>query len=195
VLSFPNATSYSSMIQKIEKLRDRLKEIADLFAPSLTDDVHQADDAAGLDEEELEILREAGVIAGTSKVERKRRSSQPQAKHIVFVENEEEGMYRRSLLARVYALIPVAAQQYITKQIDLPSSRSERRGDVDAIDLGWRKPEKKKSQKKKKKAVGASDSADVSEEREAAKVSFPCARLSFFFFLIQRKRRYIGHVC
>jgi U3 small nucleolar RNA-associated protein 11 len=57
--------------------------------------VHQAeDDDAGLDEEELEILRDAGIIAGPSKVGGKRRSSQPQAKHIVFVENEEEGTYR-----------------------------------------------------------------------------------------------------
>ena len=66
-----------------------------LFALSLTDDVHQAeDDDPGLDEEELEILREAGIIARPSKVGRKRRSSQPQTKQIVFVENEEEGMCR-----------------------------------------------------------------------------------------------------
>ena len=50
------------------------------------------DDDASLDEEELEILREAGVIAGPSKVGRKGRSLQAQAKHIVFVENEKEGM-------------------------------------------------------------------------------------------------------
>ena len=55
--------------------------------------MHQAeDDEASLDEEELEILREAGVIMGPSKAGSKRRSSQLQAKHIVFVENEEEGM-------------------------------------------------------------------------------------------------------
>jgi U3 small nucleolar RNA-associated protein 11 len=156
--------------------------------------VHQAeDDDAGLDEEELEILREAGVIAEPSKVGRKRRSSQPQAKHIVFVENEEEGMFERSLLARVYALIPVAARQYMTKQTDLPTSRSESRDDVDAIDLGWRKPEKQKSRKKKKKVVGASDSTDGSGEREAAKVSLPCALPSSF--CIQGIRRCIGHVC
>jgi U3 small nucleolar RNA-associated protein 11 len=153
--------------------------------------VHQAeDDDAGLDEEELEILREAGVIAGPSKVGRKRGSSQSQAKHIIFVENEEEGMHERSLLARVYALIPVAAQQYITKQTDLPTSRSESRDDVDAIDLGWRKPEKQKSREKKRKAVGVSDG---SEEREAAKVSLPCALP--IIYCIQRKRRCIGHVC
>jgi U3 small nucleolar RNA-associated protein 11 len=142
--------------------------------------VHQAeDDDAGLDEEELEILREAGVIAVPSKVGRKRGSSQPQAKHIIFVENEEEGMYERSLLARAFALILVAAQQYITKQTDLPTSRSESKDDVDAMDLGWRKPEKQKSRKKKKKA---SDGTDGSEEREAAKVSLPCALPSIFLY-------------
>jgi len=82
-------------------------------------------------------------------------------------------MYGRSLLARVYALIPVAAQQYLTKHTDRPTSRSKSRDDVDAIDLGWRKPEKQKSRKNKKKAVGASDGTDGSEEREVAKVSLP----------------------
>jgi U3 small nucleolar RNA-associated protein 11 len=156
--------------------------------------VHQAkDDDAGLDDEEHEILREAGVIAEPSRVGRKRGSSQPQAKHIVFVENEEEGMFERCPLACVYVLIPVAAQQYVTKQINLPTSRSESRDYIDAIDLGWRKPEKQKSRKKKKKAAGASDSTDGSEEREAAKVSHSCALLGIF--CIQRKCRCIGHVC
>ncbi len=49
------------------------------------------DGDVGLDEEELEILRDAGIIAGPSKT-RKRRSSRPPAKHIIFVENEEEGV-------------------------------------------------------------------------------------------------------
>jgi len=144
--------------------------------------VHQAeDDDAGLDEEELEILREAGVIAGSRELGRKGRSSRLQAKHIVFVENEEEGMCGQSLLARVYALIPVAAQQYVTRQTDLPTSRSESRDDVGAIDLGWRKSETRKSRKKKNNAAGASDSTDGSEEREAAKVSLPCALLSISY--------------
>lgn len=71
--------------------------------------------------------------------------------------------------------MPVAAKQYVTKQTDLPLSRSEGRDDVDATDLGWRKPEKQKSRKKKKNGVGTSDGTDGSEEREAAKVSIPCA--------------------
>jgi hypothetical protein len=81
------------MAWKIEKLRNQLKAHADLFAPNLTDDVQEdEDDDVGLGEEELEILRDAGVIAVPSKT-RKRRSSRTPAKHIVFVENEEEGMY------------------------------------------------------------------------------------------------------
>jgi len=59
-------TMRAAGLKKFEKLRDRL------LAHNLTDDVHQAeDDDAGLDEEELEILSEAGVIAGRSKVGRK----------------------------------------------------------------------------------------------------------------------------
>lgn len=91
---------------------------------------------------------------------------------------------------RVYALILVAARQYGTKQINLATPRSESRADVDAIDLGWREPEKRKSQKKKK-VVGASDSTDRPEKREAAKVGFPCTLLIDIY--IQRNR-YIEHV-
>jgi hypothetical protein len=61
--------------------------------PGNTDNVHESDDDdAGLDEDELEILKDAGIIARPSKT-RKRRSSRHQAKHVVFVENEEEGMH------------------------------------------------------------------------------------------------------
>ncbi len=144
--------------------------------------MHQSEDDDGdLDEGELEILREAGVIAGPSKVGHKRRSSRPQAKHIVFVENEQEGMYERSLLVRHMALYH-AAQQYVTKRNNLQTSRPESRNNVGAIDLGWREPEKQKGRKKKDNVVGASDSTDVSEGREAAKVCFPYARLDIFIF-------------
>ena len=62
---------------------------------STRDNVHESDDDndAGLDEDELEILKDAGIIARLSKT-RKRRLPQHQGKHVVFVENEEEGMHR-----------------------------------------------------------------------------------------------------
>jgi U3 small nucleolar RNA-associated protein 11 len=102
-------TMRAAGLKKIEKLKDRLKALAELFAPSLANDVHQAeddDDDAGLDEEELEILRDAGIIAGPSKVGRKRKSSRSGAKHIVFVENEEEGTYGRSTGSHVCPYAP-----------------------------------------------------------------------------------------
>ena len=86
------------------------------------------------------------------------------------------------LLGRTYALMLHAAQQYVTKQTDLPTSRPASRDDVGAIDLGWREPEKQKRRKKKDNAVGASNSADRSEERKAAKVRLPCALLDIFVF-------------
>lgn len=66
---------------------------ADLFVSGNTDNVQESDDGdTGLDEDELEILKDAGIIVRSSKT-RKRRSLRPRAKHVVFVENEEEGMH------------------------------------------------------------------------------------------------------
>ena len=73
------------------------------------------------------------------------------------------------------------AREYVAKQTDLPTSRPASGDDVDAIDLGWREPEKQQRRKKKDNTVGASDSTDVPEEREAAKVRLPSATLEFIF--------------
>lgn len=52
------------------------------------------DDEEGLQEEELEILREAGLIAARSSGKPKRRkSTRGTPKHIVFAEDEAEGMF------------------------------------------------------------------------------------------------------
>jgi hypothetical protein len=78
--------------QKIERLRDQLTTLADLLTEHDADD-----DDTSLDEEEFEILVEAGIITVPSK----RRSSRPPAKHIVFVENEKEGMHRQFTGSRI----------------------------------------------------------------------------------------------
>jgi len=152
------------------------------------------DDDVGLDEEELEILKDAGVIAMPSKT-RKRKSSRTPAKHIVFVENEEEGMYGRS--TGIYWLnhdaICHAARQFVTKQNDLPKSRPESTDTINAIDLGWREPKKVKKEKKKDHAIDATDSTDALEIFEAPKVRLPSALLNIF--CTQRGRRPIEHVC
>jgi len=149
-------TMRAAGLKKIEKLKEQLKGLADLFTPSVAaGDVPQAegggdDDDAGLEEEELEILRNAGIIAGQSKT-RKRRSSRRSPKHTVFVENEEE------------------ARHYVAEQNDPQTPHPVDGNNVGAVDLGWRGPEKQKKQKKKYNAVNALDSADASERRQAAK--------------------------
>ena len=71
-------------------------------------------DDTGLDGDELEILKDAGIISGSSKI-RKRRSPRHPAKHVVFMENKEEGMHGKS---DWFGRIPscAAARQYITNE-------------------------------------------------------------------------------
>ncbi|KAF8274105.1 small-subunit processome [Lactarius quietus] len=146
-------TMRAAGLKKIEKLKDQLGTLADLFVPGDRDKVHVSDDDdAGLDEDELEILKDAGIIATSSKA-RKRRFSRHRAKHVVFVENEEE------------------ARQYATNEntytVSLSHSESNSAGD-----LGWHKPERKRKEKKKNTSAKALDSTDddaASERNEAAK--------------------------
>jgi len=148
-------TMRAAGLKKIEKLKDQLSALADLFVPSNRDNLHDSDDDdTGLEEDELEILKDAGIIVRPSKT-RKRRSSRHQAKHVVFVENEEE------------------ARQYATNENThaVSLSRSESNDITSAIDLGWGKPEGKRRGRKKStsaKAVDATDTA-ASERSEVAK--------------------------
>ena len=67
-------------------MKEQLSQLANLLKSSQDDE-----GTADLDEEELEVLREAGVLAPTSKRGRKKSHSK-RAKHIVFAEDEEEGV-------------------------------------------------------------------------------------------------------
>ncbi|KAH9178733.1 u3 small nucleolar RNA-associated protein 11 [Lactarius sanguifluus] len=150
-------TMRAAGLKKIEKLKDQLSALADLFVPSTKDNVHESedDDDMGLDEDELEILKDAGVVVRSSKT-RKRRPSRHQAKHVVFVENEEE--------ARQYA-----TNENPTQTVSV--SRSESDDITGAGDLGWQKPERKRRKKDTSaKAVDATDDAAASERSEAAKI-------------------------
>ncbi|KZP25422.1 u3 small nucleolar RNA-associated protein 11 [Athelia psychrophila] len=129
-------TMRTAGLKKIDKLKAQLTAIADLIHPSLLDQT-----AAGeLDEEELEILRAAGIVSSA------RSKGKGKPRHIVFVEDD------------------AAARQYVSSQ--RPSS-SNVDSDMDVTeepqDLGWTVVEGKK---KKPKAGGASSS--TGNNREAA---------------------------
>ncbi|KAI0308192.1 u3 small nucleolar RNA-associated protein 11 [Multifurca ochricompacta] len=149
-------TMRAAGLKKIEKLRGQLRALADLFVTNPTDEVQTEDADTGLDKEELEILKGVGILAGPSNA-RKRRSSQPSAKHIVFVENEEE------------------ARRYTTSRDTLMTPHSKNRdtvGVVGAVDLGWKEPERLKRGKKKEvsdKTIDGTDKNTEFERREASK--------------------------
>lgn len=74
-----------ALVQKIDKLKNQLSALADLVKPLDEDDEE-------LGEEEMDVLREAGILPPVSKSKR-RRQNYTRAKHIVFAENEDEGVY------------------------------------------------------------------------------------------------------
>lgn len=80
-----------------------------------------------------------------------------------------------SLLARAHTSCH-AARQYAANYGNV-TSHSKHGDTPEAVDLGWRMPEKQKRGKKKNtvaKTVDATDDTDASERREAAKVCLPC---------------------
>ncbi|ETW87069.1 hypothetical protein HETIRDRAFT_41733 [Heterobasidion irregulare TC 32-1] len=114
-------------MKKIEKLKSQLSSLADLLRPgSLDAEIEESN----LDEEELEILREVGLIAGPSQG-RKKSSSKGSAKHIIFAVNAEE------------------AQQHATRnKRKLPSDNTAATTEMKVIDLGWRSTMQKKGKTK-----------------------------------------------
>lgn len=77
------------VLQKIDKLKAQLTTLADLIKADFVEG-----EGEDLDEKELDILRTAGVIAGSAQSKRKRRKSS--GKHMVFAEDEEQGMRMHS---------------------------------------------------------------------------------------------------
>ena len=77
--------------------------LADLIAPHLSKgaDVDGGLEG-GLEDEELDILREAGIISGKFSGRAPKRST----KHIVFVDNESEGLFYFYYCIMFFAHVP-----------------------------------------------------------------------------------------
>ncbi len=75
--------NYLSFVQKIDKIKSQLTALADLVTPSLSSDPDGDEEC--LNENEIDILRQAGIFKGRQAPGKGQRS------HIVFVSNEEEG--------------------------------------------------------------------------------------------------------
>lgn len=74
--------------QKIDKLKSQLTQLANLLSEPSTDDAG----ADELDDQELEVLREAGVLPPAPGGRRARRKTHSKkGKHIVFAADPDEG--------------------------------------------------------------------------------------------------------
>ena len=121
--------------------------MVDLMAPDNGDDDDGDDDSHGLDEDALEVLKEAGVIAGPSK----RRKTPRTPKHIIFAETEAEGALVLPITVQaVFNVIPIARKQASTLKAKKHSSREEKQtASPSIVDLGWRSSENKMGKRRK----------------------------------------------
>ncbi|KAI0735037.1 u3 small nucleolar RNA-associated protein 11 [Earliella scabrosa] len=149
-------TMRAAGLKKIDKLKGQLSQLANLLQADPSDDGTGSDD---LDEQELETLREAGIVppVGASKRARRKSHSTKRPKHIIFANDPDE------------------ARQHLASVRDAPRAHDEEPMDVTqdvSIDLGWRTPDEAKRKRRKSKAAGDDGAAldDPSHETaEAAK--------------------------
>ncbi|KAL4241656.1 UTP11 family protein [Abortiporus biennis] len=140
-------TMRTAGLKKIDKIKSQLSSIADLFGSLSEEDTEE------LGEEELETLKEAGVIPSSSTGSKKKRKTVKRStKHIFFAEDEDE------------------AKQYVSSSKsslnDEPMQSAEEEAE---IDMGWKAPvETKKSKKSKSKATAIGMEVDEEERKQNA---------------------------
>ncbi|EMD41851.1 hypothetical protein CERSUDRAFT_110409 [Gelatoporia subvermispora B] len=140
-------------LKKIDKLKNQLSALADLVKPSSLDGGGDSDDE--LDEEDIKILGEAGIIASSG-----RRRHSKKGKHVVFVADEAE--------AREYA----STSRKNTAQDD-HNAMDE---DEETTELGWKTVGPSKTTRKKRsrsssndREVGQAAEEDAQQRKESAK--------------------------
>ncbi|TFY72805.1 hypothetical protein EVG20_g227 [Dentipellis fragilis] len=134
-------TMRTAGLKKIEKIKEQLSAMADLLRPGSVA-VDEEDEEDALDEDDLEILQEAGI---TVKPSDKRRKRNP--KHIVFAENDTE------------ALQLAASRRTKTKTDDDAMVVEDT-----SVDLGWKSADEHPNLKKRKSTSTSRDEDEASTE-------------------------------
>ncbi|PSS29580.1 hypothetical protein PHLCEN_2v2728 [Hermanssonia centrifuga] len=138
-------TMRTAGLKKIDKLKSQLTTLADLVKPNPDED-----DEDQLNEEELEVLRDAGLVARPAASRRRRKSSS--GKHIIFADSENQ--------ARQYA----SSSSKATPDLDQDMEDGE-----SDVETGWRSQAetgKSRSKGKKKAVQGDTDVAALEVERK-----------------------------
>ncbi|EIN14012.1 u3 small nucleolar RNA-associated protein 11 [Punctularia strigosozonata HHB-11173 SS5] len=139
-------------LKKIDKLKAELSALADLLRPISSVDHN---DAHGLDEEEIGILEDAGILSCRLTKSRRRKSGPG---HTVFADSVEEA--------------PQGS-------VSLPS-RTTNESDVvtdTAVDLGWKTPERGLMQKKRRRLGNELSNASVGAEEPSGQAREHRSRL------------------
>ncbi|OJT11950.1 U3 small nucleolar RNA-associated protein 11 [Trametes pubescens] len=150
-------TMRAAGLKKIDKLKSQLTQLADLLKPGI---LNGEDDGDELDEQELEALREAGVIAPQSKRAR-RKSHSSKGKHVLFAEDAAE------------------AQQYVASSRKSSDTQEDVKMDVSAestVDLGWKAPAEAKRKRRKSKAD--TDAEDTTIDQSSIQTAEQAKELS-----------------
>ncbi|KAI0688132.1 small-subunit processome [Cytidiella melzeri] len=140
-------TMRTSNAKKIDKIKVQLSALADLVKPLEEED----NDEGGLDEEELSILREAGIVAQPGKKRRSKRKST--SGHILFAETEEQA---RELASRTKNVAVVDDAMVVEEEWE---------------DLGWKTSENAHKKEGKAKAKANDDGIDALKEQRKEEAS------------------------
>ena len=147
-----------------------------------SDPLDEADDENGLDESELSVLREAGIITSpsSSSAERGRRKSA--SKHIVFADNEDEGTFLSIYVCTSHSRKTRAIARAFASSSKKPIVNDDVSMDVEEEvedTWGWKVTREDPSAKRKQKGKAKADNKELAaaaeaERREEALVRFPC---------------------
>ncbi|KAI0094245.1 small-subunit processome [Irpex rosettiformis] len=145
-------TMRTTNAKKIDKLKSQLCALADLVKP-LEDD----EDDGELDEEELAVLRNAGIIAEPGKKQRKKRKSTKS--HILFVDTEDQ------------------AQELVRSKKSTIVQNEDMDVEEEWEDLGWKLDEATNKKDLKGKGKATQNSLDSLEEQRREEASQHRTRL------------------
>ncbi|TFK77309.1 small-subunit processome [Pluteus cervinus] len=132
-------TMRAAGLKKIDKIKSQLMAIANLLKPGQGIEVDESDQ---LDEAELQVLTESGIISAKSQSAIRRR----RPGHVVFVESEEQGTWD-------------VARQYTPSKYN-PNSSQQMIEDQSPSDLGWKLNSPKPSKKRKSSSTSETDTSN-----------------------------------
>ncbi|CCL98117.1 uncharacterized protein FIBRA_00111 [Fibroporia radiculosa] len=150
-------TMRTAGLKKIDKLKSQLTALVDLLRPGPLDS-YDDDDVQDLDDAEIEVLLEAGLLPAAPSKQANKSYAKRRVRHIIFAENADE--------ARQYASSS-GTQTSLNDNMDLDVAEER------DVDLGWKAPETgKKGGIKRSTAVSAAEArasdSSTEERREAA---------------------------